>query len=365
MAKDRYGVVLLGCYGHAHLYARALAAHPRAKIVVVADEPEAPGRSVERNRAMAEQYGVAYTTDLDAALGRDDADIAVICSEIERIGRLAVRAAGAGLHVWLDKPVAGSLADADAIVEAVEAAGVRSLAYGYVFTSYARNAKRALQEDLIGDPLAVHADVIFAKGDPGDVVEVRPRIEAGIPSVWTLPGVKRELFEIGVYAVGLVRYLTGREVESVYGTTGNYVFGRHAEMDIEDFGTLSCTLRGGLIATVTGGRIGARSHPFLGPFAIQLAGTRGALSVDGWRPHVRLHTERREAAGFFGVPYGGNEDYGLAHAAEHFIACIESGRETDSSARDGCALVETLLAGYESARTDDVVVLPLPRPVAA
>ena len=47
--------------------------------------------------------------------------------------------------------------------------------------------------------------------------------------------------------------------------------------------------------------------------------------------------------------------------ASRFIDCIESGQESEMSAKDGAAVVEVLMAGYVSAAKGDVISLPLPR----
>jgi predicted dehydrogenase len=45
----------------------------------------------------------------------------------------------------------------------------------------------------------------------------------------------------------------------------------------------------------------------------------------------------------------------------HFLDCLDTGRESPMSAREGAAVVETLMAGYVSASKGEVVALPLPR----
>ena len=63
---------------------------------------------------MAAQYDVPYSEDVDAALTRDDVQMVSVCTEPTRHARLATRAALAGKHVLVDKPMATTLADADA-----------------------------------------------------------------------------------------------------------------------------------------------------------------------------------------------------------------------------------------------------------
>ena len=49
---------------------------------------------------------------------------------------------------------------------------------------------------------------------------------------------KRELDNVGVYPITLVRWLTGKKFRTVYGVTGNYFFQEHQKHNVEDFGLL-------------------------------------------------------------------------------------------------------------------------------
>ena len=111
---------LLGCGGIASYYhLPALAAHPDARIVAVADPaPEA------RNRARGIVPGIAVEADPRAVLERSDIDAVVICAENARHADLARAAAEARKHLYLEKPLALTVADGRAVVEAVQTAGV-------------------------------------------------------------------------------------------------------------------------------------------------------------------------------------------------------------------------------------------------
>ena len=113
-----YRVALLSNAMHQDMYARAFDLHPRFEVAVVAEEP---GREVvieERGRRLAKDFKVPHTTDVRAVLERPDIDVVSVCAEIERRGRLAEMVARSGKHLWMDKPLAPTLDQCDAIVAA-------------------------------------------------------------------------------------------------------------------------------------------------------------------------------------------------------------------------------------------------------
>jgi predicted dehydrogenase len=73
----------------------------------------------------AREHGARrWTSDLDELLRSEDVDAIAICTHPPARAQIAVRAAAAGRHLFLEKPMAATLADAEAIVRATEAAGI-------------------------------------------------------------------------------------------------------------------------------------------------------------------------------------------------------------------------------------------------
>jgi predicted dehydrogenase len=370
--RQPLGVLLLGgMRTHQENYARAFASDPRCRLVAVADEAAAEEERVALNRQLAEELGLPYTDDLEAALTRPDVDLVSVCVPHERRARVAVRCAEAGKHLYLDKPIACTVPGARAIAAAVETAGVRSQMYSFVHTPWARAARQALQDGAVGELRAIHAEVMFAKGRPGTAKLGTPRKQEPFPSRFTFPDSKRELRATGVYALSLIRWLTRAEVRSIWAITANYFFAEHQRNDTEDFGLMSLELEGGLTATVTAGRIGAGSHPRGGPMRLTLVGTRGTLTIDANEPHVEVYCDEEpwtppppdpnDPMGFWrstqiapgARPKRGwvllREEGESPEDAARFLDCIEQGNEAEVTARDGAALVETLMAAYVSA----------------
>ena len=382
---SKYGVLLVGGRRtHQEMQAATFAAHPLCRLVAVADEREIPEPRAELNRQFAQASGLPYIPDLDQALSRDDIHIVSSTPEIERRARVAVSCLEAGKHMYLDTQLAGTLEGAEAIVAAAEQAGVRTQMFSSIHADWAQAAKRAVTEGRIGELKAVHAENLFAKGRAGTVPEGTVRHEKERVERFTFIEGKREMYAVGVYSLGLVHWLTGRKVESVFCVTGNYFHAEHARLDIEDFGALALTLEGGVTATAIGGRFGWMSHPGSGQQRLVLIGTEGTLTVDANRPRIELYNDEPDftpppvhpqdpmamwSSTFQDSPampkqrwVGLNEGRDrMTEDVAAFIDCIEEGREPEMNARAGASAVEVILAGYASAARGEAVRLPLPR----
>lgn len=113
----RFGLVGAGPWA-ADVHAPALAAHPGTELVAVwARRPAAAG-------GIAQRHGCAVAADPDALFADVDAVAFAVPPGVQ--AELAARAARAGKHLLLDKPVGASVLDAEALVAAVDAAGVVS-----------------------------------------------------------------------------------------------------------------------------------------------------------------------------------------------------------------------------------------------
>ena len=135
---------------HAENIARAV---PDARLVAVHDA------NVESAMRVASSLGCAYNPRLDELLSRDDVQAVVIVSPPRFHAGHAIAAARAGKHIFLEKPMALTIADADAIIAAAEAAAVR-LQIGFM--------RRY-------DPAYAAAQVKIRNGDIGE-----PRLFKGI-----------------------------------------------------------------------------------------------------------------------------------------------------------------------------------------
>jgi predicted dehydrogenase len=116
----RFGLLGTG-YWAAETQAAGLSGHPDAELVGVW------GRDPVKAAGLADRYGVRPYGDVDALLADVDAVAVALPPDIQ--AELAVRAATAGRHLLLDKPIALTVEAADRVVAAVEAAGVASVVF--------------------------------------------------------------------------------------------------------------------------------------------------------------------------------------------------------------------------------------------
>ncbi|MEU6076183.1 Gfo/Idh/MocA family oxidoreductase [Micromonospora sp. NPDC047074] len=118
-------MVRFGLFGTGHWAAKthgaALHAHPGTTLAGVW------GRDPGKAAALAERYGVPAFDDVDALIDACDAVAVALPPDVQ--AGIALRAATAGRHLLLDKPLALSVADADRVVDAAQAAGVASVVF--------------------------------------------------------------------------------------------------------------------------------------------------------------------------------------------------------------------------------------------
>ena len=374
--KKPYGVLLVaGAHTHQENYAVALAEDSRCQLIGLTDEPGITERRARLNQQLADKLHIPLIPDIDRALASTDVHIVSICTEPERRSRTAVRCAQAGKHLYLDKPMAISHVEAEQIVAAAEQNGVISHMFSQIHTDFASQVKSVLDSSLIGDLREIHCDLLFAKGHTGTALLGKPRLESVDPKEFEIIDSKRELFNIGIYPLALVRWLTGLDVVRVYARTANFFFHEYQKNDMEDYAEVMLGLTGGLVVTLAVGRTGWKSHP-MGAFnRTTLVGTLATACIDASRPRLATwssqtdwHPPERNPEDPMGFWSSTQEAVDIQPRnawiasrstacgdARHFIDCVEAGKPSDVSAREAAHSVHTLLAAYESAATGEVV----------
>lgn len=119
-AEVRFGLLGTG-YWAAEVHGAALAAHPGCELVGVW------GRAPDKARLLAERLGVRAYDDVDALIADVDAVSIALPPDVQ--AELAARAAEAGRHLLLDKPLALTIEAADRVVAAIDERGLSSLVF--------------------------------------------------------------------------------------------------------------------------------------------------------------------------------------------------------------------------------------------
>jgi predicted dehydrogenase len=214
MPSMRVAMIGYGFMGAAHSQGWRVAprffdlpADPQMALVV--------GRNADAVAAAAAKWGWEESaTDWRSTLERDDIDVVDIVTPGSSHAEIAIAALEAGKHVLCEKPLANTVAEAEAMADAAARAAERGV-FAMVGFTYRRV------------PATTFARQLVAEGRIGRVTQVRASyrqdwlVDPQVPLAWRL---RKELAgsgalgDIGAHAIDLAQFITGQRLESVSGT---------------------------------------------------------------------------------------------------------------------------------------------------
>lgn len=252
----RIGVIGGGMMGAIH--ARAWRASGHGDVVAVHDLDAAVAQR------LATATGAVVTLDLDDLLQRVDA--ISVCTPPDAHAAAVGAAASRGVHVLLEKPSARTLAEHDAIADAVRgSAALVMVGTTSRFYPESRAAKARLERD----------------GEPLIALRERVRLDhAGLPAWYGDPAIAGGGVTLtnGIHAIDRMLWLSGAERAEVRGVT------MHPEPLLETIADLHLRLRGGAVSEA-----GLPAHLQLvwqrgvrGASSLELVRARDTINVDTW-----------------------------------------------------------------------------------
>src|SRR4051794_36079158 len=118
MAGRRLRTALVGCGKVGQIHAQALGSLPLSEFVAACDDHP------DRAGALAARYGARAFPDVSAMMNEAAPEVVCVCTPHPVHAGPAVIAAEGGAHVLVEKPMAATLADCDAMLAAARKAGV-------------------------------------------------------------------------------------------------------------------------------------------------------------------------------------------------------------------------------------------------
>jgi predicted dehydrogenase len=337
-------------------YAACLTRHvPNAGLVSVWGGKRAP--------ALAEEFGAEADPTLDRLLERSDVEAVVITSPHTAHLPQALAAAAAGKHVYIEKPMALSVAECDAIIAACDAAAVK-LTVNFVtrFRDAPVAMKRLVDAGAIGSIRMIEMRGTWTSFLLEDIVdEVTGRVI--IPrKPWAFdPAEGSQFLDWGVHETDAIRWLTGSEAIRAY---ADYrTFGTPPPADLSAM--VQYAMANGVLVHLL------MSYELPEPGLLpsdwtRVIGSEGIIEADHYG-QVRLGTRDGWRVVAEQVPFNFLGDYldpnrlaGFAAQVEDFATAIRDDREPVVGGRDGRAAVEMVEAADRSAAEGRAVVLPLP-----
>src|SRR4051812_15618113 len=378
-AKPTLGVGLIGYafMGAVHSQAWRTAPHffdlplqPRLTVLA--------GRNPGKVADAAVRLGWSSTeTDWRRVIDRDDVDLVDVCTPGDTHAEIAIAALEAGKHVLCEKPLANTVAEAEAMAEAAARAasrGVRSMVgFTYRRVPAIGLARRLVAEGRIGEIRHVRASYLQDWiADPA------------APMSWRLEKDKAgsgALGDIGAHIVDLTQYITGQQLTGVSAMLETFVeerplpasAGSLSGVGGEGTGTVTVDDAAVFLGRFTDGAIGVfeATRFALGrknAIRIEINGSAGSLAFDFEDMNVLQFfdgTEPAEIAGFRRIlvtepvhPYvaawwppghGLGYEHGFTHQVVDLVNAIAKGEDPEPSFADGLQVQRVLEAVERSA----------------
>ncbi len=324
----RIGIISFA-HMHSLSYAHCLKQLVDVDFVGIADD------DAERAARMARQFEVPAMAEDDLL---SEVDGVVITTENVGHKKKTVKAAAAGVHVLCEKPLSVSMADGQAMIDACGEAGVQLMqAFPCRYGPAYQEAQRMMDEGAIGDIVAIKGT---NRGrNPGGWF-VEPELSGGGATV-----------DHTVHIADLIRAITGDEYDTVYCEQDRFF---NPELKCDDTGLISMRMKGGAFATLDCSWSRPPHYPVWGDATLYVVGTKANVDVDLFIE--RLDVYRNADRSYVWDAYGHAPDLGLV---ADFARCVAGGEPVPVTGEDGLRALEVALAAHESARTGEVVRLPL------
>ena len=305
-------------------------------------------RTPARLASMADQFGIQRRfTDWRAMLDEGGFDVLSICTPPALHKEMATEALEKGVHVLVEKPMALTAGECQAMIDAADASDrILMIAHNQRFRAQHRIAKELLDAGRLGQIRRVHAE--FAHGGPErwspDQTWYFDKALAG-------HGV---LIDLGYHKLDLLRWLLGKEIVHIQAVTATF----EKPTTAEDSASVLMLFSGGALGTL---QVSWAHHPDV-PDTITIDGEHGTLHVPS-DPEAPVRVLEQTAQG--GVvetliraePSGGP---GWLPAIAAFIDAVRGGLQSPVSGADGKAALEIVLRAYASATNASAHNLPYP-----
>ena len=330
MKKLNFGII--GCGRIAYKHAEAIKKNEKANLLYVCDIIE------ERAVDYKNKYGAErYFTDYHEMLEMPDLDVVNICTPSGMHAEMGIAAAKAGKHVIVEKPMALSSIDADALINACDENGVKlAVCFQNRFNPPVQKLRRALEEGRFGK--LTHASAVVRWFRPQDYYDQAPW-----RGTWAMDG--GCLMNQSIHNIDLLQWMMG-PVESVFGYTAN----NFRKIEAEDVGVAVLEFKNGALGGIeasttiypenleeTQAIFGEKGTVMLGGIAVN--------KIETWKfadsQDENLEMEQQD------VP----NVYGFGHDAliEDFIRAVIEDRRPYIDGREGIKSLRIVLGIYHSA----------------
>jgi len=315
---------------------------------------------------LATQYGIHKVfADWHQIITEPEIDAVCVATPNFLHAEMVIAALKAGKHVLVEKPMAISWQDVKEMVRiAKEKNLVLMVNHSFRYNPVYEKAREVIQSGLLGEIYSIRGRFSYAG----------PEHWTGSKTTWFLDRKMAgggALFDAGIHAVDLIRFLINKpvvQVGSLLGTLEKKIEAEDNSVTVMKFengslGTLeaSWTTRPGEIVTSVYGSEGnmlvdmgegsaslsGQASPPLSVLFAPPATTYMNMNMPKGQLRIPVYIPEIEESSKVGGPY------------RHFVDCIQNGKEPLSSGRDAMSSMEVLFASYLSNESNKLIKLPL------
>ena len=330
MDRLRIGVIGLGWFGEIHC--ETIVGIPNLELAALCT------RTPERLNQQAAKFGVKKTyRDYKEMLADPDIDAVSIVTMWDQHTDPTIAALAAGKHVFLEKPMASTVADCHRIIAASKSArGILQIGHICRFNPRYRMAKQSIDAGKIGRIVALSS-------------------RRNIPAAWT-PEILNKIGPIvgdAIHDTDLMLWFTGDRVISAYAQTVSV-----RNLKFPDIGQTMYRFAGGATATLETVWCMPEKTPFDIDERMSIIGTEGIIHIQDTFPNLgivssdKLHSPDTT----YWPMFDGVRSGALRAEFDYFANCALKGQKPAiGRPEDAAAALEATLAAEESARTGNII----------
>jgi UDP-N-acetyl-2-amino-2-deoxyglucuronate dehydrogenase len=291
-------------------------------------------------------------TDYKQMLEEEDLDLVAIATESGKHAAIALDCIEKGINVIIEKPIALSLEDADAIISAAERKGVKVCAcHQNRFNKSIQKIREALEQGRFGRLFHGTAHILWNRGHA--YYEQAPW-----RGTWEQDG--GALMNQCIHNIDLLRWMMGDEVAEVIAYTDRL---NHDYIEAEDLGIALVKFKNGAYGIIEGT---TNVYPANLEETLYIFGEKGTVKAGGHSVNIIeewIFSDQMDDPETIKAQFHENPPniYGFGHKPLYadMIAAINNNRQPYIDAQAGRRAVELVLAIYKSAYTGERVQLPL------
>jgi predicted dehydrogenase len=323
---------------HAFSYAQTFSQISGARLKAVAETD--PNR-MERVKAHVESIstsgenlngaalGVTYYHTYEALLADPEIDAVVICTNNADHRRVAEMAAAHKKHILCEKPLAPTIEDSQAIIDAAKAAGI------ILMTAF----------PVRFSPAITQARELIKTGELGAILGACTSNHGSMPGGWFVDAAKSgggAVIDHTVHVVDVLRWMFDDEVESVH---AEYATRLHDELKVEDVGQLLMKFKKGAIVSLDTSWSRPKSYSIWGDVKIALKGEKANLTINCFPRQINHFDDTKMRHDGTSM----SEDLDQLMVQE-FVNAVRENRQPLVTGEDGLKAVQIALAAYAAGR---------------